>query len=297
MVNYFALNANPGVYRVEDAVANLGTDLWNAKKARFEAGDRVIIWKSYGTRGPRRDRHRGVVALGEVLDSPSERPSLSRYWIAPATGALIQPRVEVRYIRPPNLPLWEHQYPALGGLTVCGGQGTVFIVQPDQFEMVVRLAGGWPQLDDEVGDAESAITVLNGDTVQDGQGFSICSDCRREVESRAMGLAGSHYHSQGYTVEDVSSFQSYDLKCLRDDVELHVEVKGTRGDGNRVLLTRKEVEHAQNYRPAALLIVKEISSVHSDNGACQASGGSVELHDPWDINEGDLVPIGYSYVP
>ena len=76
-----------------------------------------------------------------------------------------------------------------------------------------------------------------------------------------------------------------------------MEVKGTRGNGSRVLLTRKEVEHARNYHPVALLIVKNIPSVHSDNGTCRASDGIVEPHDPWDIGQGDLVPIGYSYSP
>jgi hypothetical protein len=112
-----------------------------------------------------------------------------------------------------------------------------------------------------------------------------------------MELAISHYQSAGYVVEDVSRSQSYDLKCHQPGVELHVEVKGTRGNGSRVLLTRKEVEHARDYHPVALLIVKNIPSVHSDNGTCRASDGIVESHDPWDIDQGDLVPIEYSYAP
>lgn len=68
------------------------------------------------------------------------------FWIDPEGGTDLQPRVELRYILPPNLPLWLDG-PAndvLSGLSVSRGQGTIFNITSAQWEQLVDAAGGWP---------------------------------------------------------------------------------------------------------------------------------------------------------
>jgi hypothetical protein len=56
-------------------------------------------------------------------------------------------------------------------------------------------------------------------------------------------------------IDDVSLHESYDLRCELGGDDLHVEVKGTTSDGDRVLLTRNEVSHARDWYPRVALIV------------------------------------------
>jgi 5-methylcytosine-specific restriction protein A len=125
---YWAFNANPRVYNIEQAVRILEIDTWTTKGKPIHIGDKVIIWKSLG--GPR--RRRGIVALGEVITEPEVRVDADNpFWMGPGLGSMPEPRIEVRYVVPPRLPLWygDADVPVLSELTVNGGQGTVFKVQ------------------------------------------------------------------------------------------------------------------------------------------------------------------------
>lgn len=71
-----------------------------------------------------------------------------------------------------------------------------------------------------------------------GQGFQTSSAARQVIESAAMQRAIKYYENYGWNVEDVSLKQSFDLMCSKPgEQDLHVEVKGTTGDGMRILLT------------------------------------------------------------
>jgi hypothetical protein len=63
----------------------------------------------------------------------------------------------------------------------------------------------------------------------DGQGFASDAAVRKAIERRAMELAKEHYGSLFDTVDDTSATESYDLRCRRPGLELHVEVKGSTG--------------------------------------------------------------------
>ncbi len=52
-----------------------------------------------------------------------------------------------------------------------------------------------------------------------------------------MELAAEHYGRSRRTVYDVSRLQPYDLRCLGDGIEVHIEVKGSTGDVSEVRLT------------------------------------------------------------
>lgn len=130
-----------------------------------------------------------------------------------------------------------------------------------------------------------------------GQGFQSSPVVRRAVELFAMAAATAYFKKSWPRVEDVSASRSYDLHCTRGRKSLHVEVKGTTGDGSVVLLTSNEVEHARTTYPAsALFVLSAIRITETGGGDVIASGGSPRVIEPWDVDEAGLAPLTYACV-
>lgn len=136
------------------------------------------------------------------------------------------------------------------------------------------------------------------------QGFRSSAAERSAIELRAMALAADLLQVEGWTVDDVSRSQSYDLRCSRDDgTRLFVEVKGTVGRGDGVLVTAAEVAFARaNAEEMALIVVTGIAVKAADDGgrsatndrqSISASGGNVRLISPWSPAPDDLQPVSY----
>src|SRR6266566_9125234 len=102
--HYWAFCANPKIYKIEQVVRELPEDSWTVPHRNVRADDRAIIWKAKGN-----DRHRGIIALAEVLSNPklsiSPNPD---YWIDQNRANEVVDRVMVRYF-PLALPLWEDE--------------------------------------------------------------------------------------------------------------------------------------------------------------------------------------------
>jgi hypothetical protein len=147
---------------------------------------------------------------------------------------------------------------------------------------------------DDVADAVAAVTAIAR-----GRGYSsrLSPAERKAIELRGMDLAIAHFESLGFDVDDVSSNQSYDLRCTSDETHIDVEVKGTTTSGEVVLLTANEVQHAlSSYPNTALAIVQGI--VLDRSGATpSARGGLLEVRSPWRPLDTDLRPIAYRYQP
>jgi Protein NO VEIN, C-terminal len=121
---------------------------------------------------------------------------------------------------------------------------------------------------------------------------------RRAIELHGMALATERLVADGWSVEDVSLYRSFDLLCTKDGQELHVEVKGTTGDGSSVLLTPGEVVHARVEHPnVALVVVSEILlTTNPETGEPVTDGGSLEVVLPWEIDaQGELRATGFDY--
>jgi hypothetical protein len=127
-----------------------------------------------------------------------------------------------------------------------------------------------------------------------GQGFRVSPEERVAIENHSMKRAISHYSANGWTVEDVHTRESYDLRCRSGSRELRVEVKGTTSSGSEILLTPNEVRHAQHYPNIALFIVAGIQLTESA-GTTVASGGHELVYDPWEFDKDALTPVGYTY--
>jgi Domain of unknown function (DUF3883) len=128
-----------------------------------------------------------------------------------------------------------------------------------------------------------------------GQGRRVSAAERKAIEMCAIRAVTAELESDGWSVEDVGLFRSYDLHCHKRDDEKRVEVKGTTGDGSAVILTPGEVRHARTH-DVALVIVSNIRLEVDEEGQFHGHGGTLQIIDPWLIDEhGELEPTGYAY--
>jgi hypothetical protein len=125
------------------------------------------------------------------------------------------------------------------------------------------------------------------------QGRQLNERVKRLIELAAEDQSQAHFEAAGWTVERVGAQKlGYDLRCTKDDEELHVEVKGTASKGLEVVLTPNEVAHCRQYPHMALAVVREIK-VGQDETI--ESPGKLRVIDPWSIDESHLTPSEYSY--
>lgn len=155
-------------------------------------------------------------------------------------------------------------------------------------------------------DPKLITTLLEGTTLSpsrrnvksanDGQGFGLSPEERKQVELRAMHIARRIYENQGWQVVDKSGSESYDLLATRKTETRFIEVKGTTGRGESIVLTHGEVAHVSRHRNHCALIVISGISLARDNGVWIASGGTITTHeDPWTIDAADLQATVYRY--
>ncbi len=125
------------------------------------------------------------------------------------------------------------------------------------------------------------------------QGYEPDPAVRRAVELWAMACAEEHYVGLGFTVENTATTKPYDFRCTRKDLEVRVEVKGSRGDATTVEVTIGEVENARGtgWR-TDLFIVSQIDIVRSEEGP-EASGGTACVVEGWKANPEGLSPTRF----
>ncbi|GAA1738400.1 protein NO VEIN domain-containing protein [Nonomuraea bangladeshensis] len=131
-------------------------------------------------------------------------------------------------------------------------------------------------------------------TPRRGQGFAIDQQVKVAVETYAMNEAFIYYSKLG-KVTDTSRTQSFDYAVEIDGVLWHVEVKGTTGDPEEILLTPSEVQHANDYPCVALFVVSNIAATRDKHGEIITSGGTRTIFHPWLLDRARLSPIGYRY--
>jgi hypothetical protein len=138
---------------------------------------------------------------------------------------------------------------------------------------------------------ESAIAVEKALARSRGQGFARTAEERKALEEYAMAAAKKHFRDKGFKVTNVSLKRSYDLLCTKGNREIHVEVKGTTTDGEKIVLTNNEVKHARATNNTCALFV--VHSIHVEE--TMASGGQQYIIDPWQLQNERLTPVSYTY--
>jgi hypothetical protein len=144
--------------------------------------------------------------------------------------------------------------------------------------------------------AEAAPGVVNSVEVEieRSAGFQSNSKIRKAVELHAMGRAEKEFQNRGYEVKDVSQTRPYDLLCHKSDDVKYVEVKGTQGSGLDIVLTAGEVKFIeQNKANCVLCVVHEIAV--KGKGRPKATGGKVSMTEPFDLADGLLKPLAFTF--
>lgn len=130
-------------------------------------------------------------------------------------------------------------------------------------------------------------------TGKGGQGRILDKHRRQAVEWHAMELAQRYYERRGFTVEDTSSREPFDLRCTKGKAIRLVEVKGSTLTGSTVELTAGEVESAREY-VTDLFVVSDIECIgHGDDA--RATGGKCRVFRDWAPDDDDLESTAYRY--
>ena len=123
----------------------------------------------------------------------------------------------------------------------------------------------------------------------------------RAVEIRAVELVTGWLQERGWTVTSRESENlGYDLDCYRADSQediRHLEVKGTTGSGEEVLVSPNEVRFArENPTTAELFVVADIQVRSDENGLPIAADGQLVHNGRWTNLDDGLTPTGFRYV-
>jgi hypothetical protein len=125
-----------------------------------------------------------------------------------------------------------------------------------------------------------------------GQGFGLKPDERLAVEQRAMRVAEQLLRDKGYEVTDVSKNSSFDFLARNGDgKELIVEVKGSTGAAESVILTANEVVAHKTRHPDNVLII--VHSISLNRKETKATGGIAREYWSWDISSARLEALSY----
>lgn len=127
-----------------------------------------------------------------------------------------------------------------------------------------------------------------------GQGRGLSGPERQLVETEAMRVAKQWLTEKGFEWTNVSAFESCDFRAVHNDEEWVIEVKGTTGGPESVLLTRNEVAlHRSSYPRNALLVVHQIGL--SDDRTKISQAGKLLSIVPWAIDDEHLKPVCFEY--
>jgi hypothetical protein len=86
--------------------------------------------------------------------------------------------------------------------------------------------------------------VVSASADDGDQGLVADSKIRKAIEDRAMQLAEEYYRRRFFSVENTAKTEPFDFRCKNGTDEVRVEVKGSMGRANQVLVTIGEVDNA-----------------------------------------------------
>lgn len=132
------------------------------------------------------------------------------------------------------------------------------------------------------------------------QGYISESALIKKLETWAEDHAIRYFQSLGFEVKRKGHLHlGYDLECTNEDGRIvHVEVKGSKSRGQRLIVTDGEVRHVREADKCgaehAFYVLHDIGV--STDGSFTLSGGKSLCRWPWTIDENHLSPIDYYYI-
>ena len=130
-------------------------------------------------------------------------------------------------------------------------------------------------------------------TRSSGQGYGLNTVQRKAVEDCAMNAAERYFRANGYDFNDTHKTKPYDYTCTINGEQWFVEVKGTTGQPDKILVTSGEVEHARS--PGGRTILFIVHGIRLDKNTQRASGGRSLMLQPWHPEDKDLEITAYQY--
>lgn len=148
-----------------------------------------------------------------------------------------------------------------------------------------RILELWEELPD--------VWVREGDEPPDLAKTPVIRDAIRNqaIEKHAESVVMERLAALGYEAELVGDTESWDITATLGEVELHVEVKGSSRERDKVSLTRNEVTHSRDHATTALAVVDQIA-VTAD---ADCSGGRLRVWQQWSADDNALSAIAYDY--
>jgi hypothetical protein len=131
--------------------------------------------------------------------------------------------------------------------------------------------------------------------VSRNQGYLQNQERKRTTELYAMSIAVSYYQTLGFTVTDISTNESVDLKCTRGSEVRWVEVKGTSTLGEEVLLTANEVRRANSGQFITDLFIVHSIQFQGRTNEIGKDSGTIRILSDWNPKKGDLTATQYRY--
>jgi len=129
-----------------------------------------------------------------------------------------------------------------------------------------------------------------------GQGFGLSQPQKKAVELCAMEKATKIYENQGWKILDKSATKPYDLLAIKGKERKFIEVKGTTGEGESVVLTHGEVKHANDHLNESVLVVIGRIELKKEKDIWSGFNGDIiSVKDPWFIDEKDLKATQFRY--
>jgi ribosomal protein L37AE/L43A len=170
-----------------------------------------------------------------------------------------------------------------------GGKSQLSMIELDPDRLAAALGGSLP---------ENATLAALGRTINKlgGQGFGLSAEQRRAVELRAMSVVEDMYIAEGWAMKDTSATQPFDFLATRGNQKRYIEVKGTSGLGESVMLTHSEVDHAHKYPADTALVVVVGIVLTQAAGKWRGDGGRISNRlDPWTPEPERLFATEYRY--
>jgi len=118
---------------------------------------------------------------------------------------------------------------------------------------------------------------------------------RKAIENLAMERARAELETREYgNFDNTSKRKSYDYTCSKNGSQYYVEVKGTQTKGDAVILTKNEVEHANNNPGNSIMVIVHDINV-KDSVPPIAEGGEAIVLEHWKVEQEDLIALQYQW--
>ncbi len=135
--------------------------------------------------------------------------------------------------------------------------------------------------------------IDNSTFISSGQGFQSNILIKKAIENHAMDMCKEHFTKNGYKLIDTSLNKPYDFLAKKGSKELFIEVKGTQATGEKIILTKNEVEMSKKHGEKMVLFL--VHSIKLNKKSTKKNSGVIVIKWPWKLDKKKLTPISYTY--